>query len=69
MNYLMGFLYILSKDADITFKLFLRLMQKHMETMFDKDFKQLKIYFFKLNRLIEVYVPDLADHFRVPFAL
>ena len=65
MNYIMGFFYLHTRDADLSFKYFTRLMQKHMNTMFDKEFKQLRNYFFKLNRMVEIYIPDLADHFAV----
>jgi len=65
MNYMMGFLHINTLDADRSFKAFVRMMEKFMKGLFDNEFKQLKIYFFKFNRILELYAPDLAEHFKV----
>ena len=65
MNYIMGFFYLHEQDAEVSFKSFVKLMDRHMKVMFDKDFRQLKNYFFKLNRLVDIYLPDLAEHFKV----
>ena len=67
MNYIMGFFYLHERDAELSFKSFVKLMEKHMKTMFDKDFNQLKTNFFKLNRLVDIYLPDLSEHFKVEF--
>jgi len=64
MNYIMGFFYLHERDAEMSFKSFVKLMERHMKTMFDKDFSQLKTNFFKLNRLVDVYLPDLSEHFK-----
>jgi len=64
MNYMMGFLHINTLDADRSFKAFVRMMEKFMKGLFDNEFKQLKIYFFKFNRILELYAPDLAEHFK-----
>lgn len=61
----MGFLYINTQDPELSFKIFVKLMDNFMKGIFDDDFKQLKLYFFKFTRLIELYAPDLAEHFKV----
>ena len=65
MNYMMGFLYINSQDPQKSFKAFVSLMDRFLKGIFDNEFKQLKIYFFKFNRLLELFAPDLAAHFKV----
>jgi len=64
MNYIMGFFYLHEHDPELSFKSFVKLMDRHMKVMFDKDFRQLKHCFFKLNRLVDIYLPDLAEHFK-----
>jgi len=65
MNYVMGFCYINLQDPNITFKCFVRLMEWHVKPIFEREFKVLKQYFFKFNRIIDLYLPDLAEHFKV----
>ena len=65
MNYVMGFLYINTQDPEASFKIFVSIMDRFMKGIFDDDFKQLKLYFFKFTRLLELYAPELAEHFRV----
>lgn len=65
---MMGFLYINTQDPDRSFKAFVKIMDKFLKGIFDNEFKQLKLYFFKFTRVLELYAPDLAQHFKVrPF--
>jgi len=62
---MMGFLHINTLDPDRSFKAFVRVMERFMKGLFDDGFKLLKTYFFKFNRVLELYAPDLAEHFKV----
>jgi len=64
MNYVMGFCYINLQDPNVSFKSFIRLMDWHIKPLFEKEFKMLKQCFFKFNRIIEIYLPDLFEHFK-----
>lgn len=64
MNYIMGFILINLKDANVTFKSFIRVMDWYLKALFENEFKLLKVYFFKFNRMIELYIPELAAHFK-----
>lgn len=65
----MGFLYINTQDPDKSFKGFVRLMERFMRGIFGDDFKLLKTYFFKFNRILELFAPDLAEHFKVVYSV
>lgn len=65
MNYIMGFLYIHLKDEDKTYKCFTYLINMYFEDMFTKDLDKLKLLFFQFERCLALYIPDLADHFKV----
>lgn len=67
MNYMMGFVYIITQNPHKSFKVFCKMMEK-LRHLFDHEFKQLKKYFFKFTRLIELFMPDLADHFKVNYS-
>lgn len=65
MNYIMGFLYINIKDEEKTYKCFSYLIDLYFENMFTKDLYKLKLLFFQFERCLALFVPDLADHFKV----
>ena len=64
MNYMMGFLYINLQDPELSFKCFCKTMEL-IRPLFDHEFKQLKKVFFKFTRILELYLPELSDHFKV----
>ena len=65
MNYIMGFLYINIKDEEKTFKAFTYLIDLYFENMFTKDLYKLKLLFFQFDRCLALFLPNLADHFKV----
>ena len=67
MNYIMGFLYSLFKDEGTTFKFFTVLINKHMRGLFENDLKFLPCLFYQLDRLVCIFLPRLAEHFKVDF--
>lgn len=65
MNFLAGFLLMFFKDEKIAFKAFSGLMDKFdMTELFKEDLPLLKLFFYKLDRLISMYLPDLNSHFK-----
>ena len=65
MNYIMGFLYINLQDEEETFRFYVALMDRRMGHLFEKDLANMKAMFFILDRLTSIFLPDLADHFKV----
>ena len=65
MNYIMGFLLMSIKDEEMTFRFFCQIMNNSLKEVFDKDFYKLKSYFYKFNKLLEIYLPQLSIHFKV----
>ena len=65
MNFLAGFLLMFYKDENTAFKAFSGLINKfEMNELFKDDLPLLKQYFYKLDRLISMYLPDLYSHFK-----
>jgi hypothetical protein len=65
MNFLAGFLLMFFKDEELAFKAFSGLIQKFdMTELFKEDMPHLKLFFYKLDRLINMYLPDLYSHFK-----
>ena len=65
MNFLAGFLYLFFKDEEKTFKALTGLITKFdMNQLFKQDFPLLKQYFYKLDRLVSMKLPDLHTHFK-----
>lgn len=65
MNFLMGFLFILIQDEEITFKCFAVILEKMLRNVLTQDLKRVKLLFYQLDRLISRYLPTLFEHFSV----
>ena len=65
MNFLAGFLYLFFKDEDITFKALIGLIENFkMTDLFKQDLPLLKQFFYKLDRLVSMCLPQLHTHFK-----
>jgi len=60
----MGFIYVTTKDSNEAFKIFCCMMDLFLKELFEKEFANLKRYFYKFTRCMELMIPDLAVHFR-----
>ena len=68
MNFLAGFFYFYYKDEEKSFKAMLGLIQKfNLTELFNTTLPRLKLYFYILDRLISMYLPDLHEHFKNEF--
>lgn len=68
MNFLAGFFYFYYKDEEKAFKAMLGLIHKFdLTELFNTTLPRLKLYFYILDRLISMYLPDLHDHFKNEF--
>jgi hypothetical protein len=65
MNFLAGFFYLYFKDEEKAFKALLGLINKfELNKLFNMSLPRLKQFFYILDRLISVYLPDLHAHFK-----
>jgi len=63
MNCLAGFLYLIYKDEAISFSMFSKLINEfNLSELFKQNVPLLKTYFYQLNRLIALYLPNLHSH-------
>ncbi len=69
MNYVMGFLYCQFGDEDLAFNFFVAIINKYMKQLFEYDLVSLKVAFYQLDKLIEIFLPNLAKLFKVTFIL
>lgn len=68
MNFLAGFFYFYYRDEEKAFKAMLGLINKFdLTELFNTTLPRLKLYFYVLDRLISMYLPDLHDHFKNEF--
>ena len=68
MNFLAGFFYFYYKNEEKAFKAMLGLIQKFdLTELFNTNLPRLKLYFYMLDRLIAIYLPDLHEHFKNEF--
>ena len=65
MNFLAGFLLMFYKDENLAFKAFIGLINKFdMVNLFKEELPMLKLFFYKLDRLISMFLPDLYSHLK-----
>ena len=65
MNYLAGVLLYLAKNEKRVFRMYVSLIEKRMSSLFSHKFEKLKCYFYVLDSLIALFIPDLSEHFKV----
>ena len=64
MNFLAGFLFLFYRDEEKTFKALMGLVKKfEMTDMFKQDLPKLKRFFYKLDRLVSIKLPEVHSHF------
>ena len=65
MNFLAGFLLMFFNDEKTAFRAFWGLIEKFkMTELFKDELPLLKLFFYKLDRLVSMYLPDLYSHFK-----
>ena len=65
MNYLFGFLFLTIKDEKVTFDTFISLVEKFFPDFFSKEMRKLKILFYQFDQCLNLFLPELAEHFKV----
>lgn len=62
-NYLAGFFLKYIGNKELAFKYYQQFLEKYMMKIFDDGFKSLQCYFYILDKLVKVHLPDLSAHF------
>lgn len=65
MNYVAGMFFYLIDDEEDIFKLYTCLIENKMSILFANKFEKLKSYFYVLDNLVTLFIPDLSQHFKV----
>jgi len=65
MNFVAGFLYYMLQDEEKTFQALGQLIAKYnMDDLFAQDVPLLKKYFYQMDRLLFLHMPNLAEHLK-----
>lgn len=56
-------------DEELAFRCFCQVMEKFMKNIFDEGFDKLKLHFGSFMKLIEIDLPQLAQHYKVSNSL
>lgn len=65
MNYIAGTIFYLFRNEETALKIMVALIEKYQMTeLFENDLPKLKQFFYQLDRLISIQLPDLHDQFR-----
>lgn len=66
MNFIAGFLYIMTKNEALAFTIMAEVIKRNeMAVLFNTETPMLKLDFYTLDRLISIFLPDLHSHFKV----
>lgn len=59
LNYVVGYLLNVTKDANLTYRLTLSLMDTSLSSFVSEDLSNMKLAFYIFSRLIQIYLPEL----------
>ena len=63
MNFIAGFLYLFLGDEALAFAVMRKVIQAfELSTLFNTALPLLKLNFYRLDRLISIFMPDLYSH-------
>ncbi len=60
----MGFLHMLIRNKEQTFKVFALVIERLLHRILQNDLDYVKVLFYKLDRLIQLHFPKIAEHFQ-----
>jgi ecotropic viral integration site 5 protein len=66
MNFVAGFLFIVFRDEEKSFKALQEIIEvNNMAELFNPELPRLKLFFYQLDRLLSIHLPQLHSHFKV----
>ena len=58
MNFIAGYLYLVFKDEETSFKALQEMIDKfNMQELFNSDLPKLKLFFYQMDRLVSICLP------------
>jgi hypothetical protein len=65
MNFVAGFLLLVFRDEEKCFKALQEIIAVNdMAELFDQELPKLKLFFYQVDRLLNIYLPQLHTHFK-----
>ena len=65
MNFVAGFLYLLFRNEEKSFKALQEIIEvNNMAELFNPELPRLKLFFYQLDRLTSIHLPQLHAHFK-----
>ena len=65
MNFVAGFLFLVFRDEQLCFKSLMRVAEIFdMSSLYKKEMPMLKLFFYQMDRLIAIQLPQLHQHFK-----
>jgi ecotropic viral integration site 5 protein len=65
MNFVAGFLFLVFRDEELSFKALMRVAETFdMSHLYKKELPKLKLFFYTLDRLMSIQLPLLHQHFK-----
>jgi Rab-GTPase-TBC domain len=64
MNYLAGLFLIYYKKEELAYQMLCQLLELKMMSTFTENFQNLQMNFYTVDRLNELFVPELWHHFK-----
>ena len=66
MNFVAGFLYLVLKDEEKTFKALGEMVELYdMDQLFKSELPRLKLFFYQFDRILSIMSSPLNSHFKV----
>lgn len=59
MNFVMGFIFLVMEDEELTFRCFAALTDQLLKDVLMYDLKYIRVFFYKLDRLLAIYLPKI----------
>ncbi|KRX02796.1 Rab-GTPase-TBC domain [Pseudocohnilembus persalinus] len=60
----MGFILIYFKDEETSINIFAQIIDQTLQKILENNITYINVLFYKLNRLLQIYVPEVAEHLK-----
>lgn len=60
----MGFIFLVMEDEELTFRCFAALTDQLLKDVLMYDLKYIRVFFYKLDRLLAIYLPKIHQHLK-----
>ncbi|CAK61246.1 unnamed protein product (macronuclear) [Paramecium tetraurelia] len=64
MNFVMGFIYTIMIEEELTFRCFAALINQLLKDVLLYDLKYIRVFFYKLDRILAIFMPKIHQHLK-----